>query len=359
MAAWLFDDWLHQYTPWVGTLSVPDGRSYHDTMADSVHHITAEEAGQTIAALVRHWSPELTWTQARGVVERRRVMINGNLCLDPARRLKEAEVVKITAHAQKKPPDQEQVRLRHLDEHVVVVEKPAGVTTVRHPEEEDWNDRRKQIQPTLDELLPRVIAREERFSKHGPRQGLRGSLPPVRAVHRLDRDTSGLMVFARTVEAERHLGVQFKKHTVHRIYRAIVHGRLTQPLTLRSNLVRDRGDGRRGSSPVENMGKHAVTHVRPVEVLDHYTMVECKLETGRTHQIRIHLAENGHILCGEKVYNRAVFKEELPDSSGAPRIALHAMELGFVHPVTNVNLMFSMPLPEELAILWKRLSQKS
>ena len=239
-------------------------------MPDTTHHITPEEAGQTLAALVRRWSPELSWNEARGVVERRRVLVNGNLCLDPARRVKERDVVKITAHAQKKPPDQLQIQLRHLDPHIVVVEKPAGVTTVRHPEEDDWNDRRKQIQPTLDELLPKVIAREERFHTpgrplHEPRRGQRGSLPPVRAVHRLDRDTSGLMVFARTVEAERHLGAQFKKHTILRVYRAIVHGRVVQPLRLESVLLRDRGDGRRGSASTEGQtGKRAVTHVQPI-----------------------------------------------------------------------------------------------
>jgi 23S rRNA pseudouridine1911/1915/1917 synthase len=324
-------------------------------MADRTYHITAAEAGQTLAALVRKWEPGLSWTEARGVVERRRVLVNGNLCLDPARRVKEKEVVKLTAHAQKKPPEAEQVRVRHLDPHVVVVEKPAGVTTVRHPEEDDWPERRKQVQPTLDELLPRVIAKEERFTQEKARPGRRGSLPAVRPVHRLDRDTSGLMVFARTVEAERHLGQQFKKHTIHRLYLAIVHGRLTAPRKIESYLVRDRGDGRRGSSAVPDVGKLAVTHVRPLEVLEHYTLLECRLETGRTHQIRIHLAEEGHPLCGEKVYNRALFAAPLEDHSGAPRIALHAAELGFVHPVTQASLRFSMPLPGDLQRLWERL----
>lgn len=325
-------------------------------MADTTHHITPAEAGQTVAALLRRWSPELSWNEARAIVERRRVMIDGNLCLDHARRLKEKEVVKITAHAQKKPPDQEQVTIRHLDAQLVVVEKPAGVTTVRHPEEGDWNERRKQIQPTLDELLPKVIARQERFTQHQPRRGQRGGLPPVRAVHRLDRDTSGLMVFARTVEAERHLGVQFKKHTILRLYQAIVHGRITQPMRIESTLVRDRGDGRRGSAPVESMpGKLAITHVKPIETLKAYSLIECRLETGRTHQIRIHLAEQGHVLCGEQVYNRAIFKEPFEDKSGAPRIALHAAELGFLHPTTNIQMKFSMPLPPELKKLWERL----
>jgi 23S rRNA pseudouridine1911/1915/1917 synthase len=325
-------------------------------MPDTTHHISHDEAGQTLAALIRRWSPELSWSEARAVVERRRVMIDGNLCLDPARRVKEKEVVKVTAQPQKKPPDQEQVVIRHLDAHIVVVEKPAGVTTVRHPEEEDWNDRRKQIQPTLDELLPKVIARQERFSQHRTRRGQRGSLPVVRAVHRLDRDTSGLMVFARTVEAERHLGAQFKKHSILRVYQAIVHGRIIQPMKMESVLVRDRGDGRRGSTPVDTMpGKHAITYVKPIETLKHYTLVECRLETGRTHQIRIHLSEQGHMLCGEKVYNRPVFKEPIEDKSGSPRIALHAAELGFVHPVTNVQMRFSMPMPMELVKVWERL----
>lgn len=327
-------------------------------MADSTHHVTKDEAGQTLAALVRRWSPELSWNDARGVVERRHVMIDGNLCLDPARRVKEKEVVKVTSHAQKKPPDQEQVKIRHLDPFVVVVEKPAGVTTVRHPEEDDWNDRRKQIQPTLDELLPKVIAREERFSEQGQRRGQRGGLPPVRAVHRLDRDTSGLMVFARTVEAERHLGAQFKKHTILRLYRAIVHGKLSTPMKIESILTRDRGDGRRGSTQIESLGKHAVTHVKPLEFNQYYSLVECRLETGRTHQIRIHLAEQGHMLCGEKVYNRELFKEPGVDVTGAPRIALHAMELGFIHPMTNVTLKFSMPMPAELQKLWDRLKKQ-
>lgn len=324
-------------------------------MPDSTHHITKDEAGQTLAALVRRWSPELSWNEARGVVERRRVLVNGNLCLDPARRVKENEVVRVTAHAQKKPPDQDQLKIRQLDPYVVVVEKPAGVTSVRHPEEDDWKEKRKHLQPTLDEMLIRAVAREERTGQFGPAKGKRGGMQPIRAVHRLDRDTSGLMVFARTVDAERNLGIQFKQHTIHRIYRAIVHGRVTEPLRIESILVRDRGDGRRGSTIAGINGKRAVTHIKPIETLKHFTMVECKLETGRTHQIRIHMAEQGHVLCGEKVYNRKPFGEEVVDQSGAPRIALHALELGFEHPITHVQMKFAMPFPDELQKFWNRL----
>ena len=103
------------------------------------------------------------------------------------------------------------------------------------------------------------------------------------------------------------------------------------------------------------MGKRAVTHVRPLEYLGGYTLVECRLETGRTHQIRIQLAEAGHPLCGEKVYNKPLFGKPIADDSGAQRQALHAAELGFPHPITGQPLHFTMPLPADFQQLLARL----
>ena len=176
----------------------------------------------------------------------------------------------------------------------------------------------------------------------------------VRPVHRLDRETSGLMVFARTAAAEKHLGQQFRAHSIQRRYVAVVQG-VVESQTIESRLVRDRGDGRRGSTSLPNAGKRAVTHVRPIERLGDYTLIECRLETGRTHQIRIHLAENGHPLCGEKVYGQPLFRPRRADTSGAPRLALCAVELGFVHPVTGEAMQFEMELSPDLAEFVERL----
>jgi 23S rRNA pseudouridine1911/1915/1917 synthase len=162
------------------------------------------------------------------------------------------------------------------------------------------------------------------------------------------------MVFARTAQAEKHLGQQFRLHSIRRRYLAVVRGAVATQ-TIESRLVRDRGDGRRGSTPLPNAGKTAITHVRPVERLGDYTLIECRLETGRTHQIRIHLAENGHPLCGEKVYNQPLFRPAEPDRSGAPRLALCAVELGFVHPITGEAMHFEMPLSADLAEFVARL----
>jgi 23S rRNA pseudouridine1911/1915/1917 synthase len=224
------------------------------------------------------------------------------------------------------------------------VDKPPGLTTMRHAEEaaEFGARARRYLPATLADLLPGLLARA----------GERATA--VRAVHRLDKETSGLVVFARTVEAERHLGRQFRAHSTDRLYLALVRGR-AQEGRIESWLVRDRGDGRRGSSPKPGEGQRAVTHVRIVEDLGAYALVECRLETGRTHQVRIHLGEAGTPLCGERVYDRPPHGKPWPDGSRAQRVMLHAATLGFDHPATGKRLHFTSPLPKDMAELLRKL----
>ena len=127
------------------------------------------------------------------------------------------------------------------------------------------------------------------------------------------------------------------------------------PKTITSNLVPDRGDGRRGSTPLANTGKVATTHVSIEERFARFTLLSCRLETGRTHQIRIHLSEAGHAVCGDKVYCKRAGGEAISDESGAPRLALHATELGFEHPVTGARLHFDMPTPADMVKVLDRL----
>jgi 23S rRNA pseudouridine1911/1915/1917 synthase len=312
------------------------------------HTVTAAQAGHTLAAVLRALRPGESWTQVRALATGRRVAVGGSLCMDPARRLKEGEVVEILPKAApvvrgERPDD---VVIRHLDEDVVVVEKASGISTVRHPAERQWKDDRRELVPTLDDVTQEAIAWRFGTKRH--------VLPRMRIVHRLDKDTSGLVVFARSVRAERDLGRQFKAHTVVRRYIAIVPGHV-RPQTFSTWLVRDRGDGRRGSGPEAAGGKHAVTHVDVLERLSRHTVLACQLETGRTHQIRIHLAEAGHPVCGEAVYNRRPDGPAIPDESGAPRLALHAAELGFVHPESGKELFWQMAPPPDLQRFMERL----
>src|SRR4051794_10140560 len=300
--------------------------------------VSAAEAGHTLAKVLRSRLGGPSWTDVRKLIAARRVKVGDAICSDDARRLKENETVVLLEHPKPLPraAHPERLVVRHLDEHVVVVEKPAGVNTVRHPAELEWSEKRRELDPTLEDLTQWAIAKQlDRPSR---------DLPRLRIVHRLDKETSGLVVFARSALAERELGLQFRKHTVTRRYLAVVPGYLS-PRTIKSNLVPDRGDGRRGSTQLPDVGKEAITHVAVEERLPGYTVLSCRLETGRTHQIRIHLAEAGHPVCGDKVYVRKPTGEVFEDKSGAPRLALHATELGFEHPATGRHLHWTMSLP--------------
>mgnify|MGYP000902521966 FL=1 len=314
---------------------------------DQIFRVLPRQVDETVAAALREWLPGKSWSEIRRLLQTRQVMVSGNLCQDAGYRLRLVDVVKVLRHPMAPPAREDDVRIRYLDKHLAVVEKPAGMTTTRHSEDYDRSPRQWQRQPTLDEVLPRVIAKMEK-------QGVRR----VRPVHRLDRETSGLLVFARTAEAQDHLEQQFRVHSIRRRYLAIARGAV-EAQTIESRLVRDRGDGRRGSTTLPNVGKHSMTHVQPLERIGDYTLVECRLETGRTHQIRIHLAESGHPLCGEKVYGQPLFRSGEPDRSGAPRLMLAAVELGFEHPITGESLQFETPMPADFKEFLRQLKKTS
>jgi 23S rRNA pseudouridine1911/1915/1917 synthase len=331
--------------------------------------VRPEQVQQTLCAALRQWLPgPPSWGEARQLLRSRRVLVNGNLCLDEQRRLRVTDVVKVLPFPAAPLPSETDVVVLHLDRDIVVVDKPSGMTSVRHAEERGWNDKRRQRNPTLEDLLPRIISRQEQQRRKPPRESRRGDaarpprggtgaiprqLPRVRPVHRIDRDTSGVMVFARTVAAERALVPQFKEHATTRRYLALVHGHPTSR-TIQSRLVRDRGDGLRGSTQQPGVGQPAVTHVEVLEHVGAFALIDCRLETGRTHQIRIHLSESGHPLCGDKIYGADHWGKR-DDPSGAPRLALHAARLGFLHPISGKPLQFTTPLPKDLHRFLERL----
>lgn len=246
----------------------------------------------------------------------------------------------------------------HSDPHLVVVEKPSGISTVFFDPEGMGASIARRAQKgeelTLDARVRQALAKKEKW---------RGDLG---VVHRLDKETSGLIVFSRTWLAKKALMQAFRFRHVHRRYLAIVHGE-PQPGKIQSSFVEDRGDGLRGSVEKRHGRKHAIgnekvelaiTHVEVIERLPGThagapcTLIACRLETGRTHQIRIHLAEAGHPLLGDRVYSRGYDKPTIP----APRLMLHAEELGFVHPATEKEMRWTSPLPEDMKkiLAWLR-----
>ena len=208
----------------------------------------------------------LSRKKALDALRNRQVLICGGPCLDPQRRVKIGQHIQFHAH----PPEParpklsevgRQVVVRYVDEHLIVVEKPAGLTTVRHAEEVASLGKRahKFLPPTLVDLLPAVLAHI------GEPTGVKSR---IRAVHRIDKETSGLVVLARTPETESHLGKQFRAHTIGRHYLALVRGQ-AKDARIASKIAADLGDGRRGSSDAKD-GQHAVTHVRVIETLGEF-----------------------------------------------------------------------------------------
>ena len=268
---------------------------------------------------------ELSWGDARKLIERGKVQVAGATVTDGERRVRAGDVVEVDPGARRPTASSplDRSRLVYVDPHVVVVDKPSGISTVPYEEGE---------RGTLDQLVAGLL----------PRPRGKGPPPSLGVVQRLDKETSGLIVFARSFAAKKALAAQLRAHTVHRRYLAIAHGSVGGG-TFRSYLAQNRGDGIRGTSRFGREGQLAVTHVEPVREFSGATLVACRLETGRTHQIRIHLAEAGHPIVGERVYVR--------DYEGtplfAPRPMLHAAELGFVHPVRGAPVQFEAPLPAD------------
>jgi 23S rRNA pseudouridine1911/1915/1917 synthase len=281
-------------------------------------------------------------------LKNRWVRLDGAVCQQPGQRVRAKQRLQVhmprvnvrgaKPQAVDLPPLARSIHIVHLDDDIVVVDKPAGLTTVRHADETAEFGPRGQrfLPPTLVDLLPRIDPRLRRGR--------------IRAVHRIDKETSGLVILARTPQAESHLGKQFRVHSVERTYLALVRG-IAEDRRIESTLVRDRGDGRRGSGPE---GQHAVTHVRVLERLGACTLVECRLETGRTHQVRIHLGEAGTPLCGERVYDRSLHGKPLPDPSGATRPLLHAATLAVDHRATGKRLRWQSAPPADMQSLIER-----
>jgi 23S rRNA pseudouridine1911/1915/1917 synthase len=333
--------------------------------------------GQTLAGALK-MRFGISWAQAKRLVENGHVKVSGQVERDTARRPKLGKRVEVAAGAievkkvdlpgakkaeppaKKSPPAPQAARPKaakpkespaprlpadcivYQDDVVVVVNKPAGLTTVRHADEAEEFGRGKRFLPkTLADLLPAALGAPDR---------------PVVAVHRLDRDTSGLVVFARTRAAAESLMRQFRKHNTERRYLALTRG-TPAAKRIESVLVRDRGDGRRGSTTdlVADDGKRAVTHVSVLETFGRFALVECRLETGRTHQVRIHLGEAGAPLCGETVYDRPIDGKPYPDGSGANRPMLHAARLGFAHPESGDAVNWTADPPADFAAVLKRV----
>ena len=230
------------------------------------------------------------------------------------------------------------IEVIHEDEHLIVVDKPAGM--VVHP-----------AAGNPDGTLVNALLHHCQVSGGGQLSGIGGVARPG-IVHRIDKDTSGLLVVAKSDAAHEGLAKQFADHSLERAYLAVCGGHPSPPSgTVNARLGRsDRDRKKMALLPDDSSrGKHAITHYRTLERLDHCSLIECRLETGRTHQVRVHLASIGHALIGDPVYGRTpAALRPVIKALGFERQALHAARLGFIHPVTGNALSFASEIPGDM-----------
>jgi 23S rRNA pseudouridine1911/1915/1917 synthase len=304
--------------------------------------LPAEAAGQRLDRALADAVPSLSRERLKALMLEGAVTVAGKRPT-PSLRVVGGEEVSVsvpeaapaTAQAQQIP-----LTIVYEDADLIIVDKPAGL--VVHPAAGN-------LDGTLVNALLHHCA--------GQLSGIGGVARPG-IVHRIDKDTSGLLVVAKTDLAHEGLAKQFATHSIGRRYLAVVAGRPSPPA--------GRIEGAIGRHPVHRKkmdivspgkGKHAVTHYRTLQPLKDAALVECRLETGRTHQVRVHMASSGHPLLGDPLYGRArASHRDILKSLGFGRQALHARSLQLVHPRTQENLAFESPVPSDIQELIEALS---
>ncbi|HET7604881.1 MAG TPA: RluA family pseudouridine synthase [Sphingomicrobium sp.] len=279
--------------------------------------------------------PTLSRERLKALIRGGAVEAQGAAVRDPALKVRGDEALRVAvpepAPAHNEPQDIP-LTIVFEDEHLLVLDKPAGL--VVHPAAGNFDG-------TLVNALLHHCA--------GNLSGIGGIARPG-IVHRIDKDTSGLLVVAKTDVAHEGLAKQFAAHSIDRGYLALVSGvPKAGSGIIDAPLARSAANRKKIAVVEGSRGKRAVTHWKRLEMLRDAALVECRLETGRTHQVRVHMASIGHPLLGDPVYGRTgKVHGKLLKELGFDRQALHAAELGFTHPVTKHRLSFSSPMPPDM-----------
>jgi 23S rRNA pseudouridine1911/1915/1917 synthase len=279
--------------------------------------------------------PTLSRERLKALIRSGAVEAEGKAVRDPAIKVRGQEALRVAVPEPQPAHNEPQdipLTIVFEDEHLLVVDKPAGL--VVHPAAGNFDG-------TLVNALLHHCG--------GSLSGIGGIARPG-IVHRIDKDTSGLLVVAKTDVAHEGLAKQFAAHSIDRRYLAIVGGvPKAAEGSVDAPLARSATNRKKIAIVEGSRGKRAVTHWKRIKVLKDAALVECRLETGRTHQVRVHMASIGHPLVGDPVYGRAEKTHgKLLKDLGFHRQALHATELGFTHPVTKCRLSFTSPMPPDM-----------
>ena len=305
-----------------------------------IYDIQADQRGTRLDRFLLNATQGVSRTYLQRLIRDGDVTVNGNVAKQPSYALREGDRVCLTLPPPRPldtvQPERISLDILHEDSHLIVLNKPAGMLV--HPANG----------VNVGTLVNALLAHCTDLS------GIGGVERPG-IVHRLDKGTSGVLVVAKTDVVHRGLSVQFERHSITRQYIAVVCGAPTDTLgTIDARIARSRRDRRRMTT-IETGGRHAVTHYEVLERYPQFARVQLTLETGRLHQIRVHLQHIGHPVVGDAVYGgeqRALNDADAPALkqvlSQLKRQALHARLLGFEHPATGKRLTFSAEMPKDM-----------
>ena len=297
---------------------------------------------------------EISRTRIKNLILDKKLRINNQLITDPSKKIFIDDIVNITIPEPKKAslkPYEYKLDITYEDDDLIVINKPAGI--VMHPGAGNY-----------DNTIVNALVNYDKKSLSNIGNELRPGI-----VHRIDKNTSGLVVIAKNNFTHENLSIQFNKHLILRSYQLLIWGKLRPSKGRIETLITRSSKNRQMMEVSKFKGKKAITNYKTLEIFENkniptFTLLECKLETGRTHQIRVHMSHLGNNIVGDDKYKKKFKKIKNIDKDlnglliNLSRQFLHANKLGFIHPKKNKEMIFNSILPQELEILLKMLRNK-
>ena len=313
--------------------------------------VKVDENGIRVDVFINKYEKNISRTRIKNLILDKKLKLNKKILLDPSKKVSNGDILELIIPKPKKAslkPYNYKLDIIYEDRDLIILNKPAGI--VIHPGAGNF-----------DKTIVNALINYDKNSLSNIGDELRPGI-----VHRIDKNTSGLVVVAKNNQTHEHLSEQFNKHSITRIYQLLIWGKI-RPSKGKIETLISRSSRNRQMMEVSNIkGKKAITNYKTIEIFENkyiptFSLVECKLETGRTHQIRVHMNYLGNSIVGDDKYKKKFKKIKNIDPSleksliNLKRQFLHAKTLGFVHPTKNKEMIFNAILPQELEILLKML----
>jgi len=321
-------------------------------MKNIINLIVADNKNvQRVDQFISNKEKNLSRTRIKNLILMKKLRINKIIVTDPSKKIRIGDHISLEIFEQKKTslkPFDFKLNIIYEDNDLIIINKPAGISM--HPGAGDF-----------DKTLVNALINYDKKNLSNIGDELRPGI-----VHRIDKDTSGLVIVAKNNSSHEKLSGQFNKHSIKRIYQLLIWGKLKPQNGKIDTLITRSSKNRQLMEVGISRGKRAITNYKTIEVFENnkiptFSLIECKLETGRTHQIRVHMSYKGNNILGDKKYKKKFKKFKNIDTNlensilSLNRQFLHAKNIGFIHPTSGKNLEFDSDLPEELDIILKKL----